>query len=702
MKCRVPSSRRTILAVSVQLALLSFAGMAHAGEDTTLAAIDVHAAATGEVANGPVQGYVAKRSASATKTDTAIAETAQSISVVTRDEIKARGASTLQEALRYTPGVNASDDDARYDLISIRGMATFKYRDGLRAVAMGNFADTTFDINGLERIEVLKGPASVLYGQSAPGGIVNQVSKRPSLDAVNEVTLTAGSFDRLQGAIDVGGAVNSDKTVLFRLNAMLRDSGVKVDHAKDNRRFLAPSLSFQLAERTKLTLLADRLEVRTTPGNFGLANFLARPYALGKVPKSLFYGEPDFDRYNRDETSVAALFEHGFGDWKLSSSIRKASSKLDYRHIYIDAVRDDGRTMDRGALGYAADTDTLLMDTNLQGKFQTGAIAHTALFGVDYQHADHTQDYARLGATGPLDMYAPVYGGPTRLEEPGRETQEIRQLGWYAQDQMRLASLLANLGMRHDKARTKSAGGGERFDADDGKNSYNAGLLYILPGGVSPYASFANSFNPVMGLGHDGQPFKPESAKQLEAGVKYQPPGYNALFTVAVFQLRNQNVLTQDGAHPGYSVQTGEVQTRGLEFEAKTSLGRQWDLSAAYSLYDSKVTKSNDPTELNTRPAGTSRHTASVWADYRFAGAALKGWGAGLGVRVQSQAADFYWAGQHPDAGFAMLDAAVHYQTGPFSFRLFASNLLDKESTALGMRSYGSARKANATASYIW
>ncbi len=700
MKCRVPSSGRTILAVSVQLALLSFSVAAQAAEETTLAAVEVRAGATGELANGPVQGYVATRSATATKTDTPIAATAQSISVVTLDDIKARGAQSIQRALLYTPGVTDSNDDARYDLVTIRGMETVKYRDGLRVFKAGNFADSAFDVQGLERIEVLKGPASVLYGQSSPGGIINQVSKRPALDAVNDIALTAGSFERYQGAFDIGGALNGDKTVLFRLNGMARDSNTRVEHARDDRQFIAPALSFQLGQGSTLTVLADRLQVRGTPANYPLENFLATAYAKGRVSRSWFLGEPDFDKYDRNDTSVALLFEHAVGDWKLNANLRKNRAEVDYRHIYADQVRADGRTVERGALGFESTTDALVMDANLQGKVDTGAVAHTLLFGADYQNADYRQDYARIGMAGPLDLYQPVYGGPVLLAPPGRETQKLRQLGFYAQDQARLGAWVANLGLRHDRADTASLSGAEALSAKDSKVSYNAGLLYTLANGVAPYVSYATSFNPVAGFGFDGGAFKPESAKQIEVGVKYQPAGHNALLTLSVFQLRNQNVSTQDPVHAGFSVQTGELQTRGLELEAKASLSRRLDVTAAYSLYDTKISESNYAPELNTSPVATNRHTASVWGDYRFAGDALQGWGAGLGVRAQGKSAGGYTGLDSP--GFAVLDATLHYQKGQVAVRFLVSNLTDRVTTLWGQKFYGPSRKASATVSYLW
>jgi iron complex outermembrane receptor protein len=182
--------------------------------------------------------------------------------------------------------------------------------------------------------------------------------------------------------------------------------------------------------------------------------------------------------------------------------------------------------------------------------------------------------------------------------------------------------------------------------------------------------------------------------------VKYQPAGYNALLTMSLFQLRNPNVSTQDTAHPGFSVQTGEVQTRGLELEAKASLNRQLDVTAAYSLYDTKITKSNDLVELNTSPVATNRHTASVWGDYRFAGNELKGWGAGLGVRAQSKSAGGYTGLESP--GFAVMDAALHYQKGPVSVRFLVSNLADRETRYWGQKFYGPSRKGSVTVSYLW
>jgi iron complex outermembrane recepter protein len=671
--------------------------------EATLPTVRIVAPREVETAAGPVAGYVATRSATATKTDTPIIETPQSISVITRDRMDDQAVQTTTQALRYTAGVltEVTGYDLRYQSFIVRGFDAANYRDGLRTFG-GTYGDWVAEPQGLERVELLKGPASVLYGQSTPGGLMNQISKRPSLDAPNQIAVTVGNHDRYQTSFDVGGSANEDGTVLYRLNGLARDSKAQTDYSKDNRLFLAPSISWRPSASTSLTVLADITQDRVTPKSFWPDYALTDANPNGKIPRSRFAGEPGFDHYNRDMKSVAYLFEHQLSeDWTLKQSARYAEFELDYQHVYGDSWQDDLRTINRNALASQSHGRSLTIDNQAQTKFKGAGFDHKVLLGLDYQDFAGREDVG-YGVAPPLDVFAPVYGAPVTMPDTARSHSKLTQTGLYAQDQIRAGAWIANIGLRRDQATTRNwDDASTSLTQRDSKMTHNLGLMYLTDSGFAPYGSYATSFNPSVNVGFDGTAFKPETGKQFELGVKYQPKGSNSMVTVSVFDLRKQNVTTEDPDHPGYSVQTGEVRSRGIELESITTLNRQLDLIAAITHLDARVTRSNDASELGKHPTQTATDVASVWLDYRFSDEVLRGWSVGGGLRhvgkVPANTANTQF-----NPAYTLVDLAVRYKTGPVTIALNAANVFDKTYVANQSEFYGQGRAAQATVAYRW
>lgn len=687
--------------------------------------VSVDAPQNAESASGPIRGYVATQSASGTKTATPLIETPQSISVITSDQMKAQGVENLAQAYRYTPGINGEPygPDARGSFVQVRGFTSsdsLLYRDGLslRGSAFTSFG--TLDPYGSERIEVLRGPASVLYGQGEPSGIINYVSKRPLEAPLREIELGLGSYEHIHGKFDLSGPANAEKTLFYRLTGLIRDNDTQLDFVSQNRIFLAPAITWKPNTDTTLTVLGN---YQRDENGWDIQFFPAKgtvfPNPNGKIPTSRFLGDPGFDHYGPTQYSAGYLFEHRATDiWTVRQNARYANFDNDNQIGLFGnggpgfGLRPDDKTYVRyGDLG-RSELDSVAVDNQAQAKFGTGTLGHTVLLGLDYaRYSFH--DFGRSMnidglSTGPINIFDPNYGavitpGPAYMDT----TQDQHQTGLYAQDQIKLGNWVLNLGVRQDWVTTKTED--PRFGVNTQQShdalTGRAGLLYKFDNGVAPYVSYAESFLPTLGAGAGGTPFKPETGTQYEAGVKYQPPGWNAFITLAGFELTRQNTLTTDPDNPSFSVQTGETRARGIEVEGSATLSSGWDIKAAYTLLDMRVTESNDGFEGGV-PYGVPKHRVALWADYTIRTGQFSGLGYGGGVRYQSSTyGNDINTFKVPH--FAVADAVVHYEWDQWRFAVNARNLFDQTyvascyDTHFGC-AYGERRKVIASLRYRW
>lgn len=684
-----------------------------------LPAISVRTSGDAESADGPVRGYVARRSATATKTDTAIIETAQSISVVGVDEMEILKAQGLQDVLAYVAGVARNEAaDRTTDQFFLRGFQATSdlgnhYRDGTR------FGVTRYDgrqeLYGLERVEVLKGAASVLFGAGGPGGIINTVSKRPTTESLHEINIEAGSFNRKQLSGDFGGALDDDGVWSYRLTALKRDSDTFIDHVPDDRSFVAPALKWQPNAATSLTLLGDYQKDRTVNvyGMPGEGTVL--PNLNGRIPRSRFVGEPGFDQFALERYALGYLFEHAFSDrLKLKNSLRYAHAKnvFDYVEIWGGVSDNQRDTAMRWATERNDSSSSLVSGTSLQYRVDAGAVQHTLLAGVDFSRGrEQTERYQRSLAN--LDLFAPAYGTPIGTQrEPNTFAYKARgkRLGVYAQDQLRVEDKwVVSLGGRYDAVRYSEQGffGGIRAD-DEHSHAFTgrAGLVYLADNGVAPFLSFSESFEPTTGIDRSGRRFKPSEGKQYEAGLRYQPKGYDTLLSAAVYQLRRQNVQVEDPQDPNYAIQAGEVRSRGVELEARTRLGRHANLIAAYAYTDARTTKASAlyPERTGQRVNGVPFNQLSLWSDYGLADLGAPGWRVGTGVRYVGETLGAAHGTPVTVPAATVLDAVISYGTGAWKFSVNVTNLADK--TYIGSCTYGcfygEPRKVIGTATYRW
>lgn len=663
--------------------------------------------ATEQTATGPVDGYVATRSASGTKTDTPLLETPRAISVVTADEIADRKVQSVEEALRYTVGVqvDAYGNDMRFDQIRSRGfnlVTTADFLDGMRQPNIGWLSYPHTEAYGLERLDVVKGPNSVLYGQVSPGGLVNRVTKRPTKEARHEVEIQRGTDEYAQGQFDLSGPVLARDDVQYRVVGVARDSESNIVGVVNNVKYFAPSISWQPTEKLEITLLGSAQEYETAGS--------PRPYqdASGKIT-TFWTGDEDFDKLKQQQYSGGYEAKYEINE---TFSLRQNLRYTDLNTInqYVGkTLQSDGYTFSRTAYGIYEDSQHITVDTSGQARFNTGAFEHTLIAGVDYLHIDGNVEYT-YGSAPDLDMRYPDYD-----QDIARPTNQItwqnteaHQIGFYAQNQIAYENWRLNLGLRHDEAETTKNNllTDTKTSQEDGATTGSAGLLYLFDNGFAPYVSYSTSFIPELGTNKAGAYLDPTEGEQVEFGLKYQPPGSRSLFTISAFNLVQKNAKTSDPDDPTNTIQTGEVRSRGIELEGKTEIVEGLELVANYSYTDMEITKNNDGNEGNV-PVGVPEHLASVWGNYSFTDPTFDGLELGFGARYTGENyADS--ANNVKNDAYLLFDARISYSLDRFApgatFAVNGTNLGDEDQVMCesGYCYIGRGRTVIASLNYRW
>lgn len=655
---------------------------------------------------------IVRDSGSATKTDTPIVEVPQSISVVTARQMRDRGIHGIEEAVWHTAGAQGGGygPDTRSDWLLVRGFTPARYLDGLALPQGSGTGITRQEPYGLERLEILKGPASVNYGAMPPGGLVNLVSKRPTADTLREVEAQVGSHDLRQIAADFGGALNDSGTLTYRLTGLARNSASEVDFIHDDRYFLAPALTWAPDAANRITVLARYQKADTKAGaGFLPAHGTLLPNPNGRIPANRYTGEPDANDYVKTIASLGYEFTHDFGgDTVFRQSLRYGSSKID-PNVAVGAfgLLADQRTLSRYLWSTREEETTFSVDNNLQWRFGGDRVDHSLLAGIDYRRGDN--DYSSnfvFAATG-LDVFAPVYGSMPSLRpdfNPATTaaTRQVQsQVGLYVQDQIRLDRWVLTLGGRQDWVGTTTNGARQ----SDDRFSARVGVNYVMDNGLVPYAGWSQSFQPTVGADFAGNAFVPTTGEQVEVGLKFQPAHNRVLATLAAYEITQTNTLTVDPDHTLFSVQQGETRVRGLELEGRWNLRRNLSVYGAYAYIDSEVTRSNDLATLGREIALQPRHAASLGADYAIVAGPLSGLGLGLAGRYTG---DHFGDARNEweTPAYTLLDASVHYDFAGWRLQLNASNLADKEyvstCNAVYWCYYGYGRTVTATARFRW
>ena len=671
-----------------------------------LPAVTVRANVSAETADGQVNGYVAQRSATASRADIPLVETAQTINVITADEIAIQNSSSVADALRYTAGANPMGGGLSNvsDTMILRGFNIgFNplYLNGAR-LSRNTFVGTA-EPYAMERIELLKGPASVMYGTSVPGGVISMVSKLPQRDAARELQVQLGSDRHRQLAGDFTGSLNDSGTLSYRITGLVRRSDTYVDHIPNDRDFLQASLRWQPTAATSLTLLAA-YQNNASVYAYGLPpEGVIEPNPNGRIPRSRFVGEPGFDRYQTINRTFSWLLRHEIND---SLSFRQTFlgyvGRANYSNIWIGALDANERVIARGVDQRTSSNHSWSLDNHLEARWRTGAVEHTTLVGLDISRVGYDL-LTHNGTVAPLDLFAPVYGAPVAINaQPIRNYRTSgQQLGLYVQQHMKLdgrwvLSLAGRFDTFREDQHDRLTGERER-SFDDDATTGRIGLVRLFDNGWAPYLSYTQSFEPSSGQDFAGTPFKPTRGDQVELGVRYQPNGSRHSVRASLYQINQSNVTTTDPANPSYSIQVGEVRSRGLELEARANLASGLNLIATWAYTDNEVTRSN-AVNLGRRYAGVPKQMATLWLDYQ-ATAALT---VGGGYRYYGSTTNLANSVSVPS--FQVVDAVVSYQLSrPWKLALNLSNLLDERyATCTYACFYGEPRKAMATLSYRW
>ncbi|PYB84635.1 TonB-dependent siderophore receptor [Pseudomonas koreensis] len=678
-----------------------------------------------ESAWGPVEGYTATRTAAGTKTDTALVEAPRSISVATRRQMDDRSVHSLDDAVRYMPGITASSygSDTRADWLRVRGFEPTQFLDGL-PLPKGVYANPKQETWNLDRLALLRGPASSVYGQTPPGGLLDMVSRRPSAEASSEIQLQYGSDNHRQINFASTGKIDEAGQFLYGLSGVVRDSGTQVDHVDNKRYNIAPSLTWNIDDDTKLTLLSQftRDDTGITSQFLPIQGTKIKS-PLGDISHHKNLGDPDWEYYDRTYYALGYAFEHRLNDvWQFKQNLRYTKSDLSFQSLTpgsypfttVDAEGNVGRT----STSVDEDISQFAVDNNFQADFATGEVRHTLLLGLDHQRSN--TNYTSIFGDGlQTNVINPIYGQP--IVRPARSTafydynQKTYQTGLYVQDQMALDQWRLTLGGREDWVHTST----EFFNKGDATNtqrdkkfSGNAALSYVFDNGFVPYLSYAESFQPTTGADATSTgSLKPTEGKQWELGIKYQPPGSKTLLTAAVYDLTQKNVAVNTFVNNvSVTSQTGEVKVKGLELEAVSDVTDNLKVIAAYTLAKSEVQKGVDKgNRLQLMP----NQQASLWTDYTWHAGVLDGFGIGAGVRYTGNTYGDKantWLGK-ADA-YTVFDASVHYDLGRLdnslkgaSLAVNATNLFDKDyiSTCDSFYCYyGDQRSVVASATYKW
>jgi iron complex outermembrane receptor protein len=714
MMLHTKSTASLILGVSLS-ALLSVSAFAQDEQNGTRSTfLGVINVTGGENPTAPLESSVAKTAATS-KTSRTILETQSSVSVVPRAQIDAIGATNLASALRYSAGVITENygGDPRFDSLYLRGfnLENDKFLDGLRLMRSTQFPTSapSFELYGLERVEILRGPASVLYGAGTPAGLVNSIQKRAQADGdFSEVGVGFDTNSSLSTFGDVNRVVNED--FAYRLTGKVSNERTDVHEIDNKRLYLGLSASYALGDATELEFMGSlHKDKPMTPT--GVPDSFVGVYN-DKELRDFYFGDDSVDDSDRTMGTLSAGITHEFeNNWKLNGTFRYTNHDWTYHSMYLDPAT--GSSVGRGIITQDESFSALAADVRLSGTVDTGDVTHNLVFGLDAQKL-REKAYTGFSYSSAIDYLSPTYGGLS-IAAPwytANKNVDATQVGLYALDELALGNWRATLGLRQEwtdqsGANVTNFGGTTNFDRRDHQATGHAGLGYVWDSGVATYVSYSTSYLPQPGVDIENVALKPTHGKQWEAGVKYEPTAFDGLFSAALYDLRetdrNTTVFEDIGGSTISGIrQIGEAQVRGLELEAAAEIADGWTVKSAYTYSTTEILAGlNSGNEL----ANTPRHAASVWLSHTFASGTLEGLTLGAGVR-------HIGTRYSSDANTLKLDAVTLLDLGAsykwdngLVGRLNISNVTDEAYiSAIGLNSayFGNGRNIQASLTYKW
>ncbi|QRM57965.1 TonB-dependent siderophore receptor (plasmid) [Sinorhizobium sp. BG8] len=691
-------------------------GATGGADETVLEEIVVNAGSGGVI---QADGYVGKSSATGAKVDTPFVQTPQSISSVTQSQINDRNPQSLSDAIAYTPNVRVGGYglDPRYDSFFVRGFNvtnTGVFRDNLRQPVAGYGIFLT-EPYGIEGISILRGPSSALYGATGAGGLYNVITKRPTEEEFREVMMQVGTDDRYQAQFDASGPVSDEDQVYYRLTGLGRLSNTEIPAVPDDRAYIAPALTWQPDEGTRLTLLGEYSRSKSGGNPAYYNDYYGH---VSEYPN----GDSAFNDIVHQQSRFGWEFEHALDEtFTFRQNARYSWQDIDAQYVYAYNGPQhalDPTLIDRGS-GYDVQRlDSFVIDNQLQATFSTGVVDHTVLGGIDFTWAKY-RGSSGGGTVDPLDTLNLNYGRYIATPElTSRSDQKQLQTGIYLQDQLRYDAWTVTMGGRYDWVNTDTTttdlttGAASSADQDDREFSGRIGVTYETSFGIVPYASYSTAFSPNIGINTStNQPFKPTTSTQQEIGVKYLLPNANAMLTAALFNIDQDNGIFYEASATGtVPVQRGKLRSRGAELEATASLDNGLSFTAAYSYTELKILRGPAET-IGNYVSSVPQHSAALWANYTFdENSSAYGFGVGAGARfigssygddtntLRNGSRTFF------DASLSYDFAALDKEYAGLKLQVNATNLFDRTDTTCtsGYCYHDAGRSVIGTLRYSW
>ena len=621
---------------------------------------------------------------------TPLLETPQNIQVVTSQILKDQQIFDMREGvIRNVSGATASEHWETYARIVMRGARITSFRNGMNVSS--SWGPLTEDMSVVDRIEFVKGPASFMLGAGEPSGFYNVVTKKPTGVTRSELGMSIGSYGTYRGTLDFDGKLDKEGKVLYRLNLMGQQKGSQRKYEFNNRVTVAPVVKFQINPKTSLTLEYILQHVSMSPIG---SSYIYSPNALGDLPTDFSTLEPNMRATIAQDQSIFVNFSHALNDnWRFTGQI--AYQRFDQEGESLWPTNGfKGDTLQRGMGIWDVLGLVKVGQFFVNGDVQTGKLKHRILAGVDLGDNTSYQDYWQSGDfSGPngFRVYQPVYGQVPGSAYPIFDrTRDIRERGTVASTQYSAIYVQDEIHMLNDKLRV-TVGGRYTTTADVGylDNTISdhftprLGASYSITKNTTAYAVLDRAFIPQAGSTFDQKPFEPLIGENIEVGFKRDWLNGQWTAVLSGYQITKENVLTGDPDHMNFSIQVGETVTRGIEFDVRGQIFEGLAVTANYAYTDGKTTKDENAAWIGQQIAGTDKHIANVWLNYRVQSGAVKGLGFGWGAQHAAKRTAWYGAyNRDQDVSmpeYTRFDAAVSYQFEKLSVQLNVNNLFDAE-----------------------
>lgn len=637
------------------------------------------------IVNSNPSKYVTDYPSISLRLKTPLLELPQNIQVITKQLLQDQQIFDMLEGVtRNVSGVTRLEHWDNYALLNMRGSQIAAFRNGMNVqMAWGPLAE---DMSMVERIEFVKGPAGFMLANGEPAGFYNVVTKKPTGITRGEVTGTVGSFNTYRTTLDLDGKLTNDGKLLYRLNIMGQSKGSHRLFEHNNRVSIAPVIKYQISPKTSLT--AEYTYQYNQMSMIG-SNYSYSKKGFADLPASFTTAEKNMDPTNINDNTIFLTFAHAFNpNWKFTGQVAYMNYSQVGQSMWPTGISANGDTLYRKMSIWDVLGENKLGQFFVNGDFKTGSVKHLLLGGTDIGYKDYYHDFVDGKEITPLAIYNPQYGiTPESVYPVYDRSKSLKERGahyyqkyyaFYVQDEIHLIENKLRLTLA---GRFTSSTDGNPYAGEAVGNKFTprVGLSYSLDKHTSAYAVFDEAFIPQAGAGQNGVSFKPVTGNNKEIGLKREWLGGLWNTSVAAYNITKNNVLTADPSNPNFSVQLGQTQTKGVEFDLRGQILHGLDLTLNYAYTNAKVTKDTNPVNEGVDVPGSTRNIANAWLSYKATKGKLKGWGVSLGAQYQNGRSSWYVfdGTKQPLKDYFKMDGAVSYQVNKLSFALNINNLLN-------------------------